>query len=135
MAAAATSAKLLGCLLFLSATSTVIALDFRVGDLSFPRTPAGYLCRKPSTVTIRDFVFSGLARPGNTSNLFKVAVTPAFVDQFPGVNGLGISATRIDFAVGGVVPLHSHPDTTEMLMVAKGTISAVRISRRSPRAR
>ncbi|KAG0463254.1 hypothetical protein HPP92_019323 [Vanilla planifolia] len=42
--------------------------------------------------------------PGSTANLIKAAVTPAFAAQFPAVNGLGISAARLDLAPGGVVP-------------------------------
>ncbi|XP_020594142.1 auxin-binding protein ABP19a-like, partial [Phalaenopsis equestris] len=79
-------------------------------------------CKKPSTVTIQDFVFSGLRSAGNTSNLIKAAVTPAFVSSFPGLNGLGISAARLDLDLGGVVPLHTHPSANELLLVTQGSI-------------
>ncbi|XP_022756424.1 auxin-binding protein ABP19a-like [Durio zibethinus] len=100
------------------------ALDFCVADLTAPQGPAGYSCKKPEVVTTDDFVFSGLATAGNISNLIKAAVTPAFDAQFPGVNGLGISMARLDFAVGGVVPMHTHPGASEILVIIKGTISA-----------
>ncbi|KAI8023898.1 Auxin-binding protein ABP19a [Camellia lanceoleosa] len=58
-------------------------LDFCVADFSLPDGPAGYSCKKPAKVTVNDFVYSGLGIAGNTSNLFKAAVTAAFVDQFP----------------------------------------------------
>ncbi|MBA0657804.1 hypothetical protein Goklo_010067, partial [Gossypium klotzschianum] len=77
--------------------SSTNAADFCVGDLNGPVGPAGYSCKK--TVTVNDFVYSGLAATGNTSNLIKAAVTPAFSAQFPGVNGLGISIARLDLAV------------------------------------
>nr|CAD1825067.1 unnamed protein product [Ananas comosus var. bracteatus] len=93
-----------------------------------PDTPSGYPCKKVSAVTVDDFVFSGLGVPGNTSNLIKAAVTPAFVSTFPGVNGLGISAARIDIAPDGVVPLHTHPGGSELLVVLEGCIYAGFIS-------
>lgn len=48
--------------------------------------------------------------------------------RFPGVNGLGISAARVDFSPGGIVPLHSHPSGTELIYVVEGTLSAGFIS-------
>ena len=113
-------------LLFSSYHASV--LDFCVADFSLPDGPAGYSCKKPSTVTENDFYYSGLRKPGNTSNLIKAAVTPAFAAQFPGVNGLGISLLRLDLAVGGVVPMHTHPGGSEVLYVVYGTITAGFIS-------
>ncbi|XP_058079690.1 auxin-binding protein ABP19a-like [Magnolia sinica] len=112
-------------LLFSSSTR---AADFCVGDLMGPESPAGYSCKKPANVTVDDFVFSGLGKAGNTSNIIKAAVTPAFVAQFPGVNGLGISMARLDLAPDGVVPLHTHPGGSEILVVVQGTICAGFIS-------
>ncbi|KAJ8648349.1 hypothetical protein MRB53_001372 [Persea americana] len=102
--------------------------DFCVGDLTGPEGPAGYSCKKPATVTVDDFVFSGLGMPGNTTNIIKAAVTPAFSAQFPGVNGLGISIARLDLAAGGVIPLHTHPGGSEVLVVVEGSILAGFIS-------
>ncbi|KAL7238202.1 hypothetical protein ACSBR2_004323 [Camellia fascicularis] len=103
-------------------------LDFCVADFSLPDGPAGYSCKKPAKVTVNDFVYSALGIAGNTSNLFKAAVTPAFVAQFPGVNGLGLSMARLDLAVDGVVPIHTHPGGSEILFVVEGTICAGFIS-------
>ncbi|ONK66096.1 uncharacterized protein A4U43_C06F4110 [Asparagus officinalis] len=61
---------------------------------------------------------------GNTSNIIKAAVTPAFVGQFPATNGLGISAGRLDLAKGGVIPFHTHPGASEVLIVTQGSICA-----------
>ncbi|KAB2079924.1 hypothetical protein ES319_A05G034800v1 [Gossypium barbadense] len=102
--------------------SSTNAADFCVGDLNGPVGPAGYSCKK--TVTVNDFVYSGLAATGNTSNLIKAAVTPAFSAQFPGVNGLGISIARLDLAVGGVIPMHTHPGASELILVMHGTLLA-----------
>lgn len=81
-----------------------------------------------SKVTVKDFVYSGLAAAGNTSNIIKAAVSPAFSAQFPGVNGLGISMARLDLAAGGVVPMHTHPGGSEILFVTQGSICAGFIS-------
>ena len=99
-----------------------------MGDLALPDTPAGYPCKKPAKVTVNDFVYSALGVAGNTSNLIKAAVTPAFVTQFPGLNGLGLSLARLDLAVDGVVPMHTHPGASEVLFVLEGTICAGFIS-------
>nr|BAT46709.1 germin-like protein precursor [Zinnia elegans] len=102
--------------------------DFCVADLKGPDTPAGYICKPAAKVTVDDFVSVGLRFSGNTSNIIKAAVTPAFVEQFPGVNGLGISIARLDLAVGGVVPMHTHPGASELLLVTQGFITAGFIS-------
>ncbi|KAJ4954988.1 hypothetical protein NE237_011771 [Protea cynaroides] len=103
-------------------------LDFCVADYMAPEGPAGYSCKKLANVTVDDFVFTGLGVPGNTSNIFKAAVTLAVDAQFPGVNGLGISMARLDLAIGGVVPLHIHSGASEVIIVEQGTILAGFIS-------
>ncbi|KAJ1439925.1 RmlC-like cupin domain superfamily [Sesbania bispinosa] len=104
--------------------SNASVVDFCVADYTFPNGPAGYSCKKPAKVTVDDFVYSALGIAGNTSNIIKAAVSPAFDAQFPGVNGLGISIARLDLAVGGVIPLHTHPGASEILVVVQGTICA-----------
>ncbi|KAK1382243.1 hypothetical protein POM88_019978 [Heracleum sosnowskyi] len=71
-------------------------------------------------------VWPGVA--GNTTNIISAAVTPAFVAQFPAVNGLGISLARLDIAAGGVIPMHTHPGASEVLVTIQGTILAGFIS-------
>uniref|UniRef100_M8CMG6 Uncharacterized protein n=1 Tax=Aegilops tauschii TaxID=37682 RepID=M8CMG6_AEGTA len=112
--------------LVLPFSALALTQDFCVADLACPDTPAGDPCKKG--VGQGDLYHHGLATAGNTNNLIKAAVTPAFVGQFPGVNGLGISAARLDIAVGGVVPLHTHPAASELLFVTEGTILAGFIS-------
>ncbi|KAK9705558.1 hypothetical protein RND81_07G066200 [Saponaria officinalis] len=114
-------------LLFATLSNASVS-DFCVADTSLPDTPSGYPCKKVSKVTVNDFVYSGLGVAGNTSNIIKAAVTPAFDAQFPGVNGLGISLARLDIAVGGVVPMHTHPGASEVLIVIQGSICAGFIS-------
>ncbi|PWA95607.1 auxin-binding protein ABP19a [Artemisia annua] len=102
--------------------------DFCVADLSQSDTPSGYPCKDQKKLTEKDFVYSGLGVAGNTSNLIKAAVTPAFTAQFPAVNGLGLSLARLDLAAGGVIPMHTHPGGSEVLVVISGTICAGFIS-------
>ncbi|CAN1785537.1 Germin-like protein subfamily 3 member 1 [Linum perenne] len=104
------------------------AADFCVAKLKGAGNPSGYACRDPSKVTAADFVNKGLASPGNTTSIINAAVTPAFVQQFPALNGLGLSALRLDLAKGGVIPLHTHPAANELMYVLSGTIKAGFIS-------
>ena len=103
-------------------------VDFCVADLSAPQGPAGYSCKPPAEVTADDFVYSGLSVPGNYSSLFNAAINIAFVDQFPGLNGLGLAMARADVHPGGVIPMHHHPGASETILIAKGTITAGLIS-------
>ncbi|XP_071716869.1 auxin-binding protein ABP19a-like [Rutidosis leptorrhynchoides] len=114
------------CLVFVGSYASV--QDFCVADLSLPDTPSGFPCKDVKKLSVADFAYSGLGVAGNTSNIIKAAVTPAFTAQFPGVNGLGISLARLDLAVGGVIPMHTHPGASEVLVVIQGTICAGFIS-------
>jgi quercetin dioxygenase-like cupin family protein len=96
--------------------------DFCVADLKSGLTINGLTCKPADQVAVNDFTFAGLKNPGNTNNANKAAVTPATVLQFPGLNTLGISAARIDFAKGGINPPHTHPRATEILILAKGEL-------------
>ena len=82
----------------LFALSNASAQDFCVANLKRAETPAGYPCIRPIHVKAKDFVFSGLGTPGNTTNIINAAVTPGFAAQFPGLNGQGLSTARIDLA-------------------------------------
>lgn len=108
----------------LPSSSLALNQDFCIADLARGDTPAGYPCKPQTGVTADDFYYRGLNTTGPTINPFNIGLSSAFVTRFPGVNGLGISAARVDFAPGGVVPLHSHPGGTELLYVIEGAISA-----------
>ncbi|XP_039045528.1 germin-like protein subfamily 1 member 13 [Hibiscus syriacus] len=83
----------------------------------------GKFCKDPKLAVADDFFFSGLNMPGNTSNLVRSNVTTVNVDQIPGLNTLGISLVRIDYApYGGQNPPHTHPRGTEILVVVQGTL-------------
>ncbi|KAG8383650.1 hypothetical protein BUALT_Bualt04G0036000 [Buddleja alternifolia] len=82
----------------------------------------GKICKDPKMVTADDFFFSGLNKPGNTSNPLGSRVTAVNVNQLPGLNTLGISLVRIDYAPCGLNPPHTHPRATEILVVVEGTL-------------
>ncbi|MBA0574101.1 hypothetical protein Golob_001336 [Gossypium lobatum] len=82
----------------------------------------GKFCADPKLAVAEDFFFSGLNKPGNTSNLVGSNVTTVNVDQIPGLNTLGISLVRIDYAPYGLNPPHTHPRGTEILVVIKSTL-------------
>ncbi|TYI57440.1 hypothetical protein E1A91_D11G280800v1 [Gossypium mustelinum] len=83
----------------------------------------GKFCKDPKFVTADDFFFSGLNIPRDTSNPVGSVVTPVNVDQIPGLNTMGISLVRIDYApYGGLNPPHTHPRATEILVVLEGTL-------------
>ncbi|GLT25514.1 hypothetical protein SLA2020_006360 [Shorea laevis] len=83
----------------------------------------GKFCKDPKLVVAEDFFLSGFDKPGNTSNAVGSFVTPAFVEQLLGLNTLGVSLVRIDFApYGGLNPPHTHPRGTEILVVQEGTL-------------
>jgi len=103
--------------------SYAIELDFCVGDPSLPRGPSGYSCKDPSNVTVDDFIYTGFRVGGPTTNTFKNNVNLAFSDAYPALNGLGISMARLDFGVGGAIPIHTHR-TSEVLILVKGSIIA-----------
>ncbi|XP_077242828.1 putative germin-like protein 2-1 [Tasmannia lanceolata] len=82
----------------------------------------GFVCKDPKLAQADDFFFTGLDKPGNTSNQLGSKVTPVNVVQIPGLNTLGISMARIDFAPYGLNPPHTHPRATEILTVLEGTL-------------
>ncbi|GMI65130.1 hypothetical protein like AT3G05950 [Hibiscus trionum] len=83
----------------------------------------GKLCKDPKLAVPEDFFLAGLNIPGNISNQVGSMVTQANVQQIPGLNTLGISLVRIDYApYGGLNPPHTHPRATEVLVVVEGTL-------------
>ncbi|XP_022719993.1 germin-like protein subfamily 1 member 13 [Durio zibethinus] len=83
----------------------------------------GKFCKDPKLAKAEDFFFSGLNIPRNTSNPVGSTVTQVNVAQILGLNTLGISLARLDFApYGGLNPPHTHPRATEILVVVEGTL-------------
>ncbi|OWM65352.1 hypothetical protein CDL15_Pgr008942 [Punica granatum] len=96
--------------------------DFCVADLNSSASVNGFPCKPSSEVTSGDFFFDGFTKEGNTRNIFRASVTPGNVLSFPGLNTLGISMNRVDFAPGGLNPPHSHPRATETGVVVQGKL-------------
>nr|XP_015903009.1 germin-like protein subfamily 1 member 14 [Ziziphus jujuba var. spinosa] len=82
----------------------------------------GKFCKNPKDVTANDFFFSGLDKARDTSNRLGSNVTQLNVDKIAGLNTLGISLARIDYAPYGLNPPHIHPRGTEILVVVEGTL-------------
>ncbi|KAB1995045.1 hypothetical protein ERO13_D13G117200v2 [Gossypium hirsutum] len=111
--------------------------DVCVADLSSGIKLNGFPCKHPSTIGANDFFFAGLANPNFPNNTLGSLVTAANVEKIPGLNTLGVSMSRIDYAVGGVNPPHTHPRASEIAFVLEGelevgffTTSNVLISKR-----
>uniref|UniRef100_A0ACD5X9F3 Uncharacterized protein n=1 Tax=Avena sativa TaxID=4498 RepID=A0ACD5X9F3_AVESA len=99
--------------------------DFCVADyksLEGPLRLNGFPCKRPENVTANDFFSDVLASPGNTGNPVGSAVTAANVEKVPGLNTLGVSMSRVDYAPSGVNPPHTHPRAIEMLFVLEGSL-------------
>ncbi|KAL6324211.1 hypothetical protein AAG906_006483 [Vitis piasezkii] len=77
----------------------------------------GKFCKNPNLTVAEDFFYQGLNIPGNTTNRVGSNVTTVNVDAIPGLNTLGISLVRIDYAPYGQNPPHAHPRATEILTV------------------
>ncbi|KAL6843113.1 hypothetical protein ACP4OV_026826 [Aristida adscensionis] len=98
--------------------------DFCVADLNSPVRVNGFVCKDPMAVNADDFFkAANLDKPKDTTTS-KVgsAVTLINVTQIPGLNTLGISIARIDYAPLGENPPHTHPRATEILTVLEGTL-------------
>ncbi|KAI9112445.1 hypothetical protein K1719_016642 [Acacia pycnantha] len=82
----------------------------------------GKFCKDPKTVTAEDFYFSGFDKPGNTSDSPGFFEKSADVNNFPGLNTLGVSLVRYDYAPYSLNPLHTHPRASEIILVVEGTL-------------
>ncbi|KAF8365198.1 hypothetical protein HHK36_027103 [Tetracentron sinense] len=82
----------------------------------------GKFCKDPKLATAEDFFLKGLDVAGDTSNKVGSNVTQVNVAQIAGLNTLGVSLARIDFAPYGLNPPHTHPRATEILTVLEGTL-------------
>ncbi|KAF5462912.1 hypothetical protein F2P56_018878 [Juglans regia] len=96
--------------------------DVCVADLASGVKVNGFLCKDIANISAADFFFEGLAKPGLTNNTFGSLVTAANVQKIPGLNTLGVSLARIDYAPGGLNPPHTHPRATEIVFVLDGEL-------------
>jgi len=131
MAARPPSSLLLGAvavLLVLAAAPSALAgdpdylQDLCVADLNSAVKVNGFPCKAAEAATADDFFTSILATPGGTNTTSGSVVTGANVEKVPGLNTLGVSLSRIDYAPGGVNPPHTHPRVTELVFVLYGKL-------------
>ncbi|XP_073148938.1 germin-like protein 5-1 [Henckelia pumila] len=124
MAVATHVCKMLAIICLMMLTHRVYAdpdllQDICVADLTSAVKVNGFTCK--SNVTADDFFSAALANPGVT-NSFGSLVTGANVERIPGLNTLGVSLSRIDYAPGGLNPPHTHPRATEIVFVLYGQL-------------
>ncbi|KAK6929072.1 Cupin 1 [Dillenia turbinata] len=78
-------------------------------------------CMNSSLVVVNDFIFSGIKYPGDFHKT-GFSSQPVNVNNFPGLNTLGMSFVRADFDKGGINVPHLHPRATETAFVLEGKI-------------
>lgn len=96
--------------------------DLCVADLNAAVKVNGFECKAAAEVTAEDFFFNGLAAPAVPNNSFGSIVRPGNVEKIPGLNTLGVSISRVDYAPHGLNPPHTHPRATEIVFVLYGTL-------------
>ncbi|PUZ75715.1 LOW QUALITY PROTEIN: hypothetical protein GQ55_1G227500 [Panicum hallii var. hallii] len=103
-----------------TASDTSLLQDFCVVD---KLRVNGFPCKDANDVVAEDFFFSDLHMAGgNTTNKQGSAVTPVNVAQIAGLNTMGITLARMDYAPFGQNPPHTHPRGTEILTVLEGSL-------------
>nr|CAD1834579.1 unnamed protein product [Ananas comosus var. bracteatus] len=98
--------------------------DFCVAEKNSPGTHivCEWTCLHESKLHYtRTFLLRGLDQPGNTTNKLGFAANLVDAMAIPGLNTLGISLLRLDFALNGLIPPHIHPRATEIFTVVEGT--------------
>ncbi|XP_039161826.1 germin-like protein 5-1 [Eucalyptus grandis] len=96
--------------------------DVCVADLASKVKVNGFPCKE--TFNEMDFFWDGLAKPEFPNNTLGSLVTRANVEKVPGLNTLGLSLARGDFAPYGLIAPHTHPRASEMVFVLYGEIYA-----------
>ncbi|KAG6470275.1 hypothetical protein ZIOFF_071340 [Zingiber officinale] len=96
--------------------------DFCVADSMSKVIVNGFTCKNPELVKVDDFFLSGLNVPRSTMNKVTSNVTLINANIIPGLNTLGISMARVDYAPRGLNPPHIHPRATELQTVLEGSL-------------
>lgn len=82
----------------------------------------GFACKDEANVTADDFYFEGLAKAATINKSVGSIVTAANVEKIAGLNTLGVSLSRVDYAPNGLNPPHTHPRATEVIYVLEGEL-------------
>ncbi|XP_006659195.2 germin-like protein 8-11 [Oryza brachyantha] len=96
--------------------------DFCVADMHSPVRVNGFPCLNPIDVNADHFFKAAMLDTPRKTNKVGSNVTLISAVQLPGLNTLGISIARIDYAPLGQNPPHTHPRATEILTVLEGTL-------------
>ncbi|XP_057774737.1 germin-like protein subfamily 1 member 1 [Salvia miltiorrhiza] len=78
-------------------------------------------CINPDHTLASHFWTSALSE-GGSMNQFDFNVTLTNVNNLGGLNTLGLAMARIDIAVNGLVPPHSHPRASELTILLEGSL-------------
>ncbi|KAK6139267.1 hypothetical protein DH2020_026991 [Rehmannia glutinosa] len=97
--------------------------DYCVADTKNPHKffSNGVPCINPDHTLASHFATSALSQPGNM-NQFNFNVTLTNTNNLPGLNTFGLVMARIDIAVNGLVPPHSHPRASEVTILLEGSL-------------
>ncbi|KAJ4960574.1 hypothetical protein NE237_020484 [Protea cynaroides] len=82
----------------------------------------GFPCKNPAAIVASDFKSSDLNRRGDTDNFIRSSMNIITAAKFPGLNTLGLSISRTDVDVDGMVLPHSHPRASELMYVSEGVV-------------
>ncbi|KAG8046676.1 hypothetical protein GUJ93_ZPchr0008g11973 [Zizania palustris] len=98
--------------------------DFCVADKDSKVFVNGFVCKDPKDVNADDFFMAAKLDMPRDTKMSKVGSNVTLINamRIPGLNTLGISLARIDYAPLGENPPHTHPRATEILTVLEGTL-------------
>uniref|UniRef100_A0ACD5VCZ7 Uncharacterized protein n=1 Tax=Avena sativa TaxID=4498 RepID=A0ACD5VCZ7_AVESA len=98
--------------------------DYCVADNSSRVLVNGFVCKNPMDVKAEDFFLAAKLDMPRDTKVSKVGSNVTLINamRIPGLNTLGISLARIDYAPLGENPPHTHPRATEILTVLEGTL-------------
>lgn len=81
----------------------------------------GVPCINPDYALANHFATSALSEIGDM-NQFGFNATLTNTHNLPGLNTLGLAMARIDIAANGLVPPHSHPRASEVIILLEGSL-------------
>ncbi|PIN24932.1 hypothetical protein CDL12_02320 [Handroanthus impetiginosus] len=78
-------------------------------------------CLNPDYTLASHFTTSVLSKPSDVS---RFSFNTTFINEknLPGINTLGLVLARTDIAVNGLVPPHSHPRASEVVILLEGSL-------------
>lgn len=134
----ASKSSIFFCITFLSSPFFIPSIKISLADMenlhdTCPTTESstnehvfinGLQCKDPKDVSPSDFKSTRLNKAGDTENFLRSSMSIITAAEFPGLNTLGLSVSRTDLEVDGLVATHSHPRASEILFVSKGSVIA-----------